>query len=129
MRVFGVFLSLNGLLFILCEREKFYYFLCSRAVFWCYLRKKHALCISRRYNRIYRVNSGFGIYLYDYLSPLIYLLYFVCIAAVTVIYIQIRKQPKLPACIFDAVYKHYIGSLPRFGTYKSHSLGLQSVLP
>ena len=27
MRVFGVFLSLNGLLFILCEREKFYYFL------------------------------------------------------------------------------------------------------
>lgn len=25
--VFGVFLSLNGLLFILCEREKFYYFL------------------------------------------------------------------------------------------------------
>ena len=28
MRVFGVFLSLNGLLFILCEREKFYYFLC-----------------------------------------------------------------------------------------------------
>ena len=31
MRVFGVFLSLNGLLFILCEREKFYYFLFVRA--------------------------------------------------------------------------------------------------
>ena len=30
MRVFGVFLSLNGLLFILCEREKFYYFLLSQ---------------------------------------------------------------------------------------------------
>lgn len=30
MRVFGVFLSLNGLLFILCEREKFYYFLFYR---------------------------------------------------------------------------------------------------
>ena len=27
MRVFGVFLSLDGLLFILCERKKFYYFL------------------------------------------------------------------------------------------------------
>ena len=39
MRVFGVFLSFNGLLFILCEREKFYYFLykfndCKSIVCW-----------------------------------------------------------------------------------------------
>ena len=42
MRVFGVFLSLNGLLFILCEREKFYYFLFLSSIWpWLFICRPH----------------------------------------------------------------------------------------
>ena len=65
MRVFGVFLSLNGLLFILCEREKFYYFLYASnnfvisggfqnredAVYWAQNTKHACLKIQSRANK------------------------------------------------------------------------------